>query len=369
MRGKWGLALLLVLVLAFAFAALTHAARANDVCFVSVNDTLLDLSTQPFFSGGTVYVPARVFESFRIYNSYFAADNTALLFTESKQIYFELSSGNTYDASGIYYSASGMLRNGQAYLPAQFVCSQFGLSWSFIPSDGHGDIFRLTNGTQYLTDDKFQSAASTLMDSYYSAWMGVQTTPEPSSSPEPSPEPTETPPPDRTDTEVLVSFSGLPSHKILDTLKVRGVKACFLLTAGDVAQAPDMVRRIAAEGHRLGVLCGEDARGDYERAAALLYDAARVQALIVSSDEAPEACRAMAAEAGLAFLACDVDAVCGGAGAASEPVVTSELEFSTDRVSVRFSGGGTTEDILPGILSYLRENQFSVRSPRETDAA
>ncbi len=205
------------------------------------------------------------------------------------------------------------------------------------------------------------------MDSYYSAWTGAQTTPTP--TPTPSPEPTETPPPDRTDTEVLVSFSGLPSHKILDTLKVRGVKACFLLTAEDTVEEPDKVRRIAAEGHRLGVLCGEDAQSDYERAAALLYDAARIQPLIVGSDEAPEACRAMAAEAGLAYIACDIDAVCGGEGVPSVPVVTSQLEFSTDRVSVRFSGGGTTEDILPGILSYLRENQFSVRAPRETDAS
>ena len=367
MRGKRSLALLLVLALALAFAALTPAARAVDVCFISVNDTLLDLSTQPAFVGGTAYIPAHVLENFRIYNSYFASDNTSLVFTEGKQLYFDLSNGNTYDVSGRYYSASGVLRNGQAYLPVQFVCSFFGLSWSFIPSDGHGDILRLTNGTQYLSDDIFRSAASTLMDSYYSAWTGAQTTPAP--SPEPSPEPTETPPPDRTDTEVLVSFSGLPSHKILDTLKVRGVQACFLLTAEDVLEAPDLARRIAVDGHRLGVLCGEDAQGDYERAAALLYDAARIQPLIVGSDEAPEACRAMAAEAGLAYIACDIDAVCGGEGAASAPVVTSQLEFSIDRVSVRFSGGGTTEDILPGILSYLRENQFSVRAPRETDAA
>ncbi len=366
MRGKRGLTLLLVLALAFAFAALTPAARAENFCFISINDTLLELSTQPVFISGTAYVPARVFENFRIYNSYFASDNTSLLFTESKQIYFDLSSGNTYDATGRYYSASGVLRNGQAYLPAQFVCSSFGLSCSFIPSDGHGDILRLTNGTQYLTDDKFQSAASNLMDAYYSAWFGTQATPAP--MPEPSPEPTETPPPDRTDTEVLISFSGLPSHRILDTLKVRGVQACFLLTAEDVAEAPDMVRRIAADGHRLGALCGEDALRDYAETASLLYDAARVLPLIVGSDEAPDACREMAAQEGLAWLICDIDAVCGGEGAASAPIVTAQIEFSINRVSVRFSGGGTTEDILPQVLNYLRENQFSVRAPRETDA-
>ena len=50
------------------------------------------------------------------------------------------------------------------------------------------------------------------------------------------------------------------------------------------------------------------------------------------------------------------------------PIVTSQIEFSIDRVSVRFSGGGSTEDILPDVLNYLRDNQFSVRAPRETDA-
>ncbi len=367
MRGKKGFALVLVFVLAlaFAFAALTPAARAESVCFISINDTLLDLSTQPVFVSGTAYVPAHVFENFRLYTSFFTSENTAMLFTEKKQFYFELSSGNTYDETGRYYSAQGILRNGQAYLPAQFVCSMFGLGCSFIPSDGHGDILRLTNGSQYLTDDKFQSAASILMDSYYNAWFGqTASTPTPS----PSPEPTETPPPDRTDTEVLISFSGLPSHRILDTLKTRGVQACFLLTAEEVAAMPDMVRRIAAEGHVLGVLCGADARADYERTAALLFDAARILPLLVGSDEAPEACREMAAQVGLAYLTCDIDAVQGGEGAASYPIVTSQIEFSIDRVSVRFSGGGTTEDILPDVLFYLRENQFSVRAPRETDA-
>ena len=352
--------------MALAFAVLTPSARAENVCFISINDTLLDLGTQPVFVRGTAYVPAYVFENFRIYNSYFTSENTAMLFTEKKQFYFELSSGNTYDESNRYYSTEGILRGGQAYVPAQFVCSQFGLGCSFIPSDGHGDILRLTNGTQYLTDDKFQSAASILMDTYYNAWYGPTTSP--AASPTPSPEPTETPPPDRTDTEVLISFSGLPSHKILDTLKVHGVQVCFLLTADEVAEAPDMVRRMVAEGHSLGVRCGENAREDYERAAALLYDAARILPLLVGSEEAPEACREMAAQAGLAYLGCDIDAVQGGEGAASVPVVTSQIEFSIDRVSVRFSGGGTTEDILPDVLNYLRDNQFSVREPRETDA-
>lgn len=367
MRGKHAAALLLSLLLVFAaLVPAAQAARADSVCFVSINDTLLDLNTQPVFVGNTAYVPARVFENFRIYNTYFASENTAMLFTEEKQFYFDLSSGNTYDVYGNYYSTQGILRGGQAYLPAQFVCGQFGLGCSFIPSDGHGNVLRLTNGAQFLTDDKFLSAASVLMDSYYSAWTG-QT--NPTGGVTPSPEPTESPAPDRADTEVLISFSGLPgSHRILDTLKVRGVKACFLLTAAEVADSPDMVRRMVAEGHSVGVLCGEDAAGDYEAAAELLWDAARVLPLLIGSDEAPEACRAFAEEASLAFLESDIDAVQGGAGAASFPVVTSQIEFSTDRVSVRFSGGGTTEDILPDVLNYLRDNQFSVRAPRETDA-
>lgn len=368
MRGKKSLALLLVLAMALALAALTTGAQAESVCFVSINDTLLDLSTQPVFLNGTAYVPARVFENFRVYSSFFTSENTVMVFTESRQFYFELSSGNTYDETGRYYSTQGILRGGQAYLPAQFVCSQFGLGCSFIPGDGHGDILRLTNGTQYLSDERFRSAASILMDSYYSAWFG-QTSPQPDApGTSPEPEPTETPPPDRTDTEVLISFSGLPSARILDMLRTRGVQACFLLSKEEAAEAPDTVRRIAAEGHSLGVRCGEDALADYERTSALLYDAARILPLLVGSDEAPDACREMADGAGLAYLSCDVDAVQGGAGASSYPVVTSQIEFSTDRVSVRFSCGGTTEEVLPDVLYYLRENQFSVRAPRETDA-
>ena len=366
-KRKWLSLLLAVCIVVCTLCVLPSTASADDVCFIAINENLLELSTMPAFVGASVYVPYWVFESFRIYYSFFSSDNIAMVYTEAKQFYFELGSGNTYDNDGIYYTAQAIFRNGQVYLPAKFICDQFGLTYSYISGSGHGDIVRIVDGSAVLSDEKFLSAASLLMESYYNAYMGLIASPAPSPGPTPVRPDDE---PNRRDTEVLLSFTSLPSKAILDTLEQYGTKACFLLSPEDIPLSPDTVRRIVASGHSLGILCGDDPSADYEAAASLLFDAARVTPLLVASVQEDDlTCREMAAQHALAFLDYDVDAVQNGEGARSAAVVTSQIEFSQGLVSVRLTSGGTTEQILADILSYLNQNHFSIRAPRETDAA
>lgn len=366
MKKKW-IPLLLCAVL--LMSVLPSPAFADDVCFIALNDNLLELSSMPAFVGSTAYVPGRVFSSFNIYYSYFSADSTAMIYTETKQFYFELSSGNTYDSSGAYYSTQAILRNGQVYLPAKFICKQFGLTYSWIAGTGHGDLLRITNGSAILSDSRFLSAASILMDSYYSAYMG-------SIAPEEKPTVPDNPPsrppdnePDRHDTEVLLHFTGLPSNKLLDTLDSYKTPACFFLSAEDVRAAPDTVRRLAASGHSLGILCGAEPETDYAAAAALVFDAARfLPFLVAAADAGADACREMAAQNGLAFLDYDIDAT-QDSGVVGLAIVTSQLKFSKEQASIRFHCDENAEEMLPNVLYYLMRNHFSVRAARETDAA
>ena len=361
MKKKW---ILLLLCAVLLMSALASPAFADDVCFIAINDNLLELSNMPAFVGTTAYVPGRIFSSFNIYYTFFPSDNTAMIYTEAKQFYFELSSGNTYDSSGNYYSTQAIMRNGQVYMPAKFICSQFGLTYSLISGTGHGDLLRITNGSAILSDDRFLSAASILMDSYYNTYMGnISPSDKP---PVPDNQPEEEP--DRHDTEVLLSFTGLPSDKLLDTLDSHKTPACFFLSAEDVRSSPDTVRRLAASGHSVGVLCGDEPAADYAEASALMFDAARfLPFLVAAADAEADACREMAAQNGLAFLDYDIDAA-QESGSVGLALVTSQIEFSTELASVRFRCDENTEEMLPNVLRYLMLNHFSVRAARETDA-
>ena len=333
---------------------------ADDVCFIAINDTLLELTSTPVFSGSTIYVPSRVFDSFHIYYNFFSSDNTAMVYTGEKQFYFNLSNGNTYDSSNNYYSTQAILRNGEVFLPAKFICGQFGLSYSFITGNGCGDIFRITDGSAVLTDSLFLSAASILMEKHYNAYMGLPPVHEPGTEPENE----ET---DRHETDVMLSFVGLPSETLLASLGTNSAKVGFFLTPDEISSAPDTVRCLVAEGHTVGVCCGEVPADDYAAASELLFDAAHITPLMIAAADAdlvPD-CEAFAASAGLALLRADVD-VAGGTVSALG--ITTHIEFSEKQSSVLFRNQETAEKLLPTVLQYLRQNQFNIRAPRETDA-
>ena len=92
---------ILLLCLCLLTAAMPVFA-ASDVCFIAVNDSLLDLGSVPYVYGGVVYLPYWVFSDydFGIYFNYFSDGSTAAVYNESKQLYFELGTEKTYDNSG-----------------------------------------------------------------------------------------------------------------------------------------------------------------------------------------------------------------------------------------------------------------------------
>lgn len=352
--------LVLIITLLFIVSVLPVNVFADDVCFISINDTLLELTSTPVFSGSTVYVPSRVFDSFHIYYNFFSSDNTAMVYTGTKQYYFDLSNGNTYDSSNNYYSTQAILRNGEVYLPAKFICGQFGLSYSFITGTGHGDIFRITDGRAVLSDASFFSAASMLMEKHYNSYMGIS-----------SPSDTDTAPDeedsDRHETDVMLSFIGLPSEMLLSSLNTSAARAGFFLSPAEIESAPDTVRRLICEGHTVGVCCGDNPAADYDAASTLLFDAAHIVPLMIaagSEDCLPE-CDAYAVSAGLALLQPDAEITEDTSNAMS---ITSLIELSDKQITVLSRDMNTAERLLPVILHYLKQNQFSIRAPRETDA-
>ena len=71
----------IIIMVALVFSLFSYSALAtNDVCFIAVNETLLELSASPYFYG-SAFVPYSIFGSFKIYSSYFSSSNTISLYS------------------------------------------------------------------------------------------------------------------------------------------------------------------------------------------------------------------------------------------------------------------------------------------------
>jgi hypothetical protein len=322
----------------------------------------------PVFANGTAYVPNWVFASFKIYFSSF--DNTtASLYTTERQLYFNLNEGTAFDGNGDSFPAQAIYRNGQVYVSAVSVCSFFGLTCSYISGKGYGNILRIKDGSAVLSDKNFLSAATLQMQTRYNEYLNSisNPSPSPSISPGASPTPPTSPDINRWNTTVFLSFFGLPGKELLDLLDSYGVSACFFLTAEEVPEDPDAVRRLLGSGHRVGVLCGEDPASDYEKTSALIFEAAQEKTLFVAAyPENSETLRQWAREN---FMACvEFDLISLPGAALSDGKIIRHLEAEPDRTFLCFGADGET-DTLGQVLKHLTDYKYSLPPLREEDTA
>lgn len=351
----------IALALIILLFALAPAALAADtyVCFIALNDSLLQLTSQAYSQGGQYYVPASVFAEFRVYADYQATLSTARVYNASKELFFNISTGETYDGNGNYYATSAIARGASVYVPVDFVCRQFGLSWSYIRGTGSGDVCRITDGTAALTDSQFLAAARPLMASRYSEYTGSSAAPS-------------DPPGANVDagSVVFLSFQGLPSAAALDTLDAWNVKAAFFLTRADIVESPETVRRIAGEGHGIGILCSADPASEFPAAESVLMEAANCPTVMIaaSAREYDSACRRYAAEAGLAFCAYTIDGVRSGAGMTAAQLSAALASAASPLIYLRLQCSRSTELALPDMMQALT-NSSAVLAQCETAAA
>ncbi|MFB0920154.1 MAG: hypothetical protein QMB62_04635, partial [Oscillospiraceae bacterium] len=336
----------------------TANADSSGLCFTATNDNLLDLGSMTAFVGGIAYVPAKVFATFGVYNNYFESNSTALLYNSNKQIYFELSSGNSYDSDLNPYSVSATFKNGQVYVPAVWICNYFGLYCSYITGDGYGDILRIKNGGEVLTDSLFLNAATNQMRTKYNEYYGTNA---PAS---PTPSLPVTSGSEIQGASVSLSFIGLPSDKLLNSLDNYAAKACFFVTADEVAASPDIIRRICGSGHSIGIYCSASPEETCLRASDLIFEAAQERPMLIyaASTEA-ESTKAYADSSGYAYFN---PAIIISVATKHSTDVTSKLEDITGYTSVIITITEDTDSFVSGILSYASSHHITLMPLRET---
>ncbi len=350
------IAVLLVILFMTPFLQ-TASADDSGLCFTATNDNLLDLGSMASYSGGIVYVPAKVFSTFGVYYNYFDSKSTAMLYNTSKQIYFELTSGNSYDSYNNTYSVSATYKNGQIYVPVAWVCQYFGLYYSYIGGNGYGDIVRIKNGAEVLTDSEFLDAANSLMRSRYNEYYGMVTPVSPTpSQPVPSDE--------IKGKSVSLSFIGLPTDKMLDSLDNYSAKVCFFVTADEVLKSPDIIRQICGSGHSIGVYCVSSPENECEKTADLIFEAAQTRPVLMTSPAAiAKNAKAYADSNGYAYFYPAIripETVKYSSG------VTSELEDISGYASVAIPITADTSNYIPYVLQYADANRITLLPLRET---
>ena len=365
-------AILIIALIAVAIAFPSFA--ANTVYFTSVNNILMQLDddTMAINYGGTIYLPYSVFNSHELstFAVYSQSAQIVTVFGNGVQLYFNLQDGTTYDTFDTTYRQRAISSNGRIYLPAAFTAEYFGITYSVISGNKYGTIIRMTVGNT-LDDDTFSSAASALMKSRLDAYNKSKATPTPTTSPTPTP--TRTPTPsgsnneDHSNVDVHLSFWGIDvenTPRILSALQSKTDSAAFFVTADEILEYPDLIRRISASGHAIGIICTNDLESDYSAALSLLYDAAHTCTFLVADSAEYSIPQETCEELGLIYYSSEANTK-----TLFLKEILTKLGQAEDRIDLMFISNTATADAIPLLLQTLRNDDYNIVRLSELKAA
>lgn len=377
-------ALLCVLTLALALSP----ARAGTVYFMAVNDVPLDLSASnmPFVSGGLLYVPYTMFSSnvtgvnlgvFAVYNS---SQGRALVYSNRKQLIFDMQENKTYDMDGNTYNERAMRRNSTVYLPIARVCGVFSELVSYSCCDTpYGQLVRVKNDAVVLGDEAFVAAADNKLSESLAQYLESQPSAGPGGSSAPSSTPSESPEPTGGGAGVYLAFTlgggeedwreGL--ELTLKGLAAQGRVGLFFLTPEQLAQEDDLVRRLSGLGHLVGAdISQEDpaaALDEWSRAKAYLAQAARCRPAAALCEELDKEGLAGMEQAGVVCWRTSVDgrALKGTAGSRVSTLLRRLAPGGSARNYLLLDAAAG--ETLEGVLAGLADADFQLRPPTPPD--
>lgn len=356
-------------------------ARAADVYFTSVNDSLLQLTAEsmPFWWEGWLYVPYNVFDGrttgidLGVSCSYERDKNKVSVFNLRRMLSFDLNTGTCKDEqTGNPVIGRAMIRNGRAYITVGTVCSFFGLSYSYnaISYVPQGYLVRIKSSAVVLSDAKFIDAAGDLVRRRLREYnQGSEPAPQPAPAPS---TPTPTPPPEETDSTVYLAFrceSGEGLSGILDALDAAGESGVFFLTPQAAEWEGALVRRMLGSGHSVGILArGEDAdqvRAELEAGARLLEGMVHLRVTLASVPKGME--RDLKSGGWVCWK--ETLALPAAANAGPWTFAANTLRRLSGHAGdawLTLEGGEDTARVLPVLLKRLEEERFVVGLPVET---
>ncbi|MBE6954524.1 MAG: hypothetical protein E7449_01255 [Ruminococcaceae bacterium] len=304
-------AVILTLCLLMTMLPLSVLSSA-DIIIVAINDTVpfsISEAAMPFYSSDRLYLPYSVFNNstLGVVPSYDSSNRTLTLSNQTHKLVFSLDDGVVKKPDGTEDQISAIVRFGIMFVPAEYCTTYFGISLSYLTSQGGYPVVRLKTGDEVYSDSLFIEKAENLiayrLSQYIPSDGGPVTPPviDPNTGHPPADDPT-LPPDNPIDENPPVEENpGLPpsiipqyvyaicgtSEVFLDRMDNTSFPACFLLTPEQLSESYDLVRHIVGSGYTLGIdLRGyEDAMDAYRKANDALDEACFFRTALVLCDE------------------------------------------------------------------------------------
>ena len=401
MKTKIAVVIVVICVAAVFMPIISNAAVSPY--FMAVNDTLLPFNedTMPYISGGEILVPHWIFDdSLGVWSV--AAEELERVRVYRGDRYVDL-----YTKNGVAENQDGEILawpaarrvGGRFYVPLRHLCEFFGLTYDIymvsreiIPEEQMRVIRIRPEGYSGLDEINFfgiyKNALSTAYYGYYASLPSPQITSPPSSSsssPSPPPEspsesPDETPPPPVV--EIPPSFSDVTIHhsfygistggtdvilELLDANAASDYRFCFFVSADDIRKDAGLIRRISGSGHAIGIWLSEGTYSEYLETSALLFEAAKIKTVLVSTDREEDPAFTADGDQEIIFWGTSQSLVYDDTLSVDEVTAMISRESGV-RQNLISSCSENTALMLSGILSYLREFEYSIMGITETVA-
>lgn len=229
---------------------------ASTFFFVAVDDAIpLTLTAPPHQAATGLYVPYTVFDASPggVVPAYDAEKQTLVLFNRSQRLIFDIGSDTVTDENGDSSTVLTTYRNGLLYIPIALCASHFGMSYSMLTSADGYQVLRFTTGGAVYDDATFIEKAENLISYRVSqSETPGQTEKPPAQGPNTQQPPAEEP----VHTPVSVYAAITDAAVMADAatvLEKNGLRAAFFLTEEEITKNGELVRRLYAAGHTLGL--------------------------------------------------------------------------------------------------------------------
>lgn len=375
------MAIIIILNLFPVFIPIVSQAAISPYYFMASNDALLSftIDTMPYISSGEILVPIKVLENLGV----FAASSNEREFLRlyrgfKKYVDFSISDGIIRDMDENRMNwPSAQIVSRRFYVPLRQICEYFNLTYEIleVPRDIIENeqmwLIRIIssarlNGSTFVSLNK-----NALRKAYNEYYTQPPTPPPPSIGATPTPTPVIEPPPDFSSVTIHLSFYDLSEESvsgILDLLDIQaslGYQSCFFVKADDIRENPGLIRRISGAGHAIGILLTEGTYEEYLEASALLFEAAKVRTVLVTADVSILTDKTIMEKNSLILWDSSQCIVEYNERTLEEITATIPQERNARR-NLLFSCSDKETSILPGIISFLRENKYNIERITET---
>lgn len=362
-----------VLVLFSLFAAFLPPAvsAAGDIFFTAINNHVLPLNekTMPKYFD-KLYIPYTFFSSDEL-GVYFApGEDRVMIYSYTpnyKSLTFNIVTATVLDQDNNQYYFPAIKSNGLIYLPAYEVCRFFGWTLAVYAADP-APIVRIMNSPDVLNKPTFFSFNSSKIREYYDAYTGSHASPSPGASQPPPASPSHSGEPTFESVTIYLSFFNLPPENfaaVLSDLETHRFKSCFFVSADEIRDNADLLRRAAGRGHMIGIWLDTGTLEEYHNASSLLFEAAKVKTILVSAaGDAAKTAEDLAASAGLVFW--KPIRTYDAASKISYAGITSKLTIlSGNRESIGFACTDKAVPVISSFLYCLADKRYNVKRINE----